>query len=113
MKWIMLFAAMLSTSVNAHTLDEIEHLLAFVKDTNCVYERNGKQHTGTEAVEHIKKKYDYYSEEIDSAEDFIKYAATKSKMSGDYYMVHCPDQPAVKSKTWLLAELASYRATHP
>ncbi len=109
MKWMILLAAIFSVNASASTLDEINHLLAFVKDTNCTYERNGKSHTGVEAVEHIRKKYDYFSDDIETAEDFIKFAATKSKMSGKYYLVHCPSQPSVKSKDWLLTELANYR----
>ena len=89
---------------------EIEHLLEFVASTSCMYERNGKMHTGREAVEHIKNKYDYFIDEIKTTEDFIKYSATKSKMSGEYYKIHCANQPLMKSRTWLLVELKRYRA---
>lgn len=105
----MLFAVLFSVNACANPPDEINHLLAFVKDTNCTYERNGKKHTSAEAVEHIRKKYDYFSDDIETPEDFIKFAATKSKMSGKYYLVHCPSQPTLKSKDWLLKELANYR----
>ena len=67
--------------------------------------------TCAEALGHIKKKYDYFSDDIETAEDFIQYAATKSKMSGKYYLVHCPSQPTIKSQDWLLAELKRYRSS--
>lgn len=104
---LLLFVPMVSS---ANAKQEIEHLLDYVKNTECVYERNGDIHTGGEAVEHIKKKYDYYFDDVKTAEDFIEYSATKSTMSGKYYKVHCKGKLSVKSQTWLLAELRRYRA---
>jgi hypothetical protein len=107
-----IFVILLSTfslNVFAATQDEINHLLRFVASTDCKYERNGTMHTGKEAVEHINKKYAYYSDDIESTEDFIKYSATKSKMSGKYYKIHCTNNSSMKSQDWLLAELLVYR----
>jgi hypothetical protein len=110
-KIIIIFASIISFNVVASTLDEINHLLNFVASTDCKYERNGTMHDGTEAVKHINKKYSYYIDDINSAEDFIKFSATKSKMSGEYYKIHCSNMASVKSKNWLLTELAKYRNT--
>lgn len=98
-----------SSVVFADMQTEINHLLSYVATTDCRYERNGDMHTGIEAVAHIKKKYDYYLDDIESTEDFVKYSATKSKMSGQYYLIHCPDKSPIKSRDWLKAELTSYR----
>jgi hypothetical protein len=98
-----------SLNVLASTQDEINHLLSFVASTECSYERNGTMHSGKEAVEHITKKYTYYSDDIESTEDFIKYSATKSNMSGKYYKIHCADKAVIKSQNWLLNELKAYR----
>ncbi|PCK08137.1 MAG: hypothetical protein COA42_10850 [Alteromonadaceae bacterium] len=87
------------------------HLLAFVESTDCSYERNGDMHSGIEAVKHINKKYAHFSKRISTAEDFIKHSATKSKMSGKYYLVHCTNKAPVKSRDWLLTELKRYRST--
>lgn len=95
----------------ANTKQEIKHLLNYVKNTECVYERNGDKHTGQEAVKHIKKKYDYYFDDVITAEDFITFSATKSTMSGKHYKVHCKGKPSVNSQTWLLAELNKFRAS--
>jgi hypothetical protein len=93
------------------TQEEINHLLKFVSETKCQYERNGTMHSGKEAKEHIQKKYDYYEDDIKSAEEFIKLSATKSYMSGNHYMIHCPEQPVLKSSAWLLQELQVFRST--
>ncbi|TPW18572.1 MAG: hypothetical protein FD130_156 [Halothiobacillaceae bacterium] len=90
--------------------NEIDHLLLFVAETTCQYERNGTVHTGREAVAHIKQKYDHFKKEIDSAEKFIELSATKSTMSGKYYQVQCDSHPKVTSQEWLLQELKKYRA---
>lgn len=100
---------LLSSNVFSSTQGEINHLLQFVGLTSCKYERNGTMHTGKDAVEHINKKYEYYKDDIETAEDFIEYSATKSKMSGKYYLVHCNTNDPVNSKDWLLTELADLR----
>ncbi len=98
-----------SLNAFASTQDEINHLLSFVASTDCKYERNGTMHTGSEAVEHINKKYTYFLDDIKSTEDFIEYSATKSKMSGKYYKIHCANKGPIKSQDWLLTQLKAYR----
>ena len=48
----------LSSFAFSSTQTEISHLLKFVSETQCQYERNGTMHTGKEAKNHIQKKYD-------------------------------------------------------
>lgn len=101
--------SMLSFSVLADANKEIEHLLNYVALTSCIYERNGDMYSGNEAVEHIKKKYDYFIDDIATTEDFVEHSATKSEMSGKHYKIHCMHQPSIKSSIWLLLELKRYR----
>jgi hypothetical protein len=89
---------------------EINHLLEFVKSTECQYERNGDMHNGQEAFKHIKRKYKHFKDDIDTTESFIKLSATKSKMSGKKYRIHCQGQPIIYSQDWLLAELLNFRS---
>ena len=63
---------------------EIDHFLSYVENTECLYERNGTMYRGKDAVEHIKKKYNYFKDKIDSTEKFIELSATKSIISGKY-----------------------------
>ena len=93
----------------ADTQQEIDHLLEFVASTTCQYERNGSVYDGARAVKHINRKYEYFKDEINSAEDFIKYSATRSKMSGKKYTIQCPGKEAVYASDWLLAELQAFR----
>jgi hypothetical protein len=88
---------------------EIDHLLQYVENTNCKYERNGTKYSGRDAAAHIKKKYAYFKDKIDSTEDFIEYSAAKSEMSGKPYTIFCPGQPVINSRDWLLRELNRFR----
>ena len=92
---------------------EVEHLLAMLETSDCVMIRNGKEHDGEEAADHVRRKYDHYRDEIGSTEDFIAYSATKSLISGRAYQVQCPGEEPQPSADWLLAELGNYRSTNP
>jgi hypothetical protein len=108
-KILLISLFIFSLNIHASTQSEIIYLLNFVVSTDCQYERNGNFYNGKEAFEHINKKYKYYSDDIQSTEDFIKYAASKSKMSGKYYKIHCHNKSSIKSQDWLLTELMVYR----
>ena len=86
-------------------LQEINHLLAFVKNSGCLINRNGAEYPAENGARHIKNKYKYFKSEINDTDDFILYSATKSTMSGEYYMVSCPGKVKIKSQDWLHAEL--------
>ena len=88
---------------------EIQHLLNFVNNSQCLFIRNGSTHSGPDAKAHIMKKYDYYKSRIDSAEEFIEYSATKSTMSGKKYKVRCDGKEYLTAQ-WLNDELKNYRS---
>ena len=88
---------------------EIQHLLQFVEDSGCEFERNGTVYDSKEARSHIEKKYNYVSSYVDNTEDFIKYAATESSISGRKYHVICGDSKQT-SADWLHQELSHYRS---
>jgi hypothetical protein len=94
----------------ADTQQEIDHLLGFVASSECEYDRNGTVHSGPEARDHINMKYEYYKKKVKTAEDFVKYSATKSKLSGRHYKIRCPEREVMDASEWLLNELQAYRA---
>ncbi len=98
-----------AAAIQSGSKAEITHLLTYIETTQCQYIRNGDTHNGPEAVAHINKKYDYYRDDIDSAEDFIRLSATKSMISGSKYYIKCPGSAKVQSSQWLLDELGRYR----
>ena len=106
----LFFSTLSYADVPPHQLAEVKHLLNFVKNSECTINRNGTDHAGNKGVEHIQMKYDYFKDDIKTTEDFIKYSATKSTMSGSYYTVKCPEKNIIKSQDWLLTELKRYRS---
>ena len=88
---------------------EISHLLNFIEQSGCQFDRNGSVHDSKEAREHIQMKYDYARKWISSTEDFIEYTATKSSMTGKRYHVVCAGK-RIPSGEWLLNELKHYRS---
>ena len=88
--------------------EEIDHLLGYIAASPCAFIRNGVDYDGAEAVAHIKDKYEYYRNDIHSAEDFIALAASKSMMSGRPYLVRC-GSTTVPAADWLNQELAAFR----
>jgi hypothetical protein len=99
-----------SADVPSAQVAEVKHLLDFVKSGHCVINRNGSEYPADEAVSHIRKKYDYFRDDIRSTEDFIALSASKSTMSGDYYTVICAGKKMIRTQDWLMAELRHFRA---
>jgi len=58
---------------------------------------------------HLQRKYDHFKDEIKTPEDFIWLSASKSLISGKPYMVKTKTGQLMKSETWLLEALESYR----
>lgn len=106
---IVLSFNVMASGNTADMHNEINHLLSHIENSHCQYERNGSLSSSKKAVAHIKKKYDHFQDEIDSAEKFIEMSADKSMMSGNPYMVICEGSQKIKSRDWLLMELNHYR----
>lgn len=89
---------------------EINGLLEFVEHSDCRFIRNGTEYPAPEARAHLQKKLDYLENKdmVDSAEDFIERAASKSSMSGKAYEVSCPGGRQDAS-AWLNDELKRLR----
>lgn len=71
MKWMLLLIVFVSLNVSVDLFKEISYLLNFVKSIDCFYECNGKCYIGVEVLGYIKKKYDYFFDDIEIVEDFI------------------------------------------
>jgi Family of unknown function (DUF5329) len=91
---------------------EIDHLLRHIETSDCTFTRNGNSHDGQAAGAHIRKKYAYAKGKITATEDFIRYAATKSSISGRPYQVTC-DGVEMPTAQWLTQELSRFRGKTP
>ena len=100
--------AQASAAANPSPKDEIDHLLNFVAASSCTFIRNGTEYTSDKASDHLASKYQVAGSRITTAEEFIKYLATGSSMSGELYHVKCGKTEAL-SGVWLTNELNRYR----
>ncbi|NWL19337.1 DUF5329 domain-containing protein [Pseudomonas umsongensis] len=112
---ISLFAIVTNAQAQAtpQTTQEIKALLDFVEHSECQFVRNGTEYPGSRARAHLEKKLNYLEGKnmVNSAEDFIDLAATKSSASGRVYEARCSGgvEPA---STWLKRELERQRQLH-
>ncbi|HLX30210.1 MAG TPA: DUF5329 domain-containing protein [Casimicrobiaceae bacterium] len=88
--------------------DEIDHLLDYVASSSCTFVRNGSEYPAEKARDHLAIKYRFVGDRIATAEDFIKYLASGSSVSGEPYHVKCGKTDALAG-AWLNAELNRYR----
>ena len=99
-----------AASPDAPAKDEIDHLLNFVAASSCTFVRNGTEYPSDKAREHLFTKYQFAGSRISTAEEFIRYLATQSSMSGELYHVKCGKADAL-SGVWLTNELKRFRET--
>ena len=108
--------ALSAAPVSPTTLSEIAHLLDYVEKSGCEFFRNGTWYTDAKTIRgHVEMKYHYFMDKgkIASAEDFIKWSATKSELSGRPYMVKCGEGPDMPMSYWMARELDRYRKEKP
>jgi hypothetical protein len=90
---------------------EIDYLLTFVEVSGCEFYRNDSWYNSEQARAHLQKKYEYLSarDRIQTAENFIQLAATKSSMSGKPYEIRCGECTSTAASKWLTGVLLRYR----
>ena len=92
---------------------EIDLLLGRLQASGCEFNRNGTWYSGADARDHLLRKLEYLEDKttVQSTEQFIELAATKSSISGKPYLVRCGSAAPVESRLWLTGQLATIRAT--
>lgn len=98
---------------SAETQAEIAHLLSYLEQSSCAFNRNGTWYSAAEARAHLERKEDYLLRRslIGRTEDFIARAATESSLTHQPYLVRCGSAAAVPCGRWLTTELERYRTT--
>ena len=115
-KLLRLWGALLALSVanvalatpDTKAQGEIEYLLSFVQQSSCEFIRNGASYDASAARDHLAHKLGNIRQRIRTAEDFIRYAASKSSLTGRPYQVNCHGQEQLAS-LWLTDALARRR----
>lgn len=71
---------------------KIDRLIQKIRELEgAVFIRNGTEHSAQEAAEHLQLKRSKAGKRLQTAEDFIRYCATKSSLSGEPYLIRFKD----------------------
>jgi uncharacterized protein YlzI (FlbEa/FlbD family) len=94
--------------VQAYALNEDEKitmLIESVRDTpeGTHFIRNGKAYDVAEAISHLNLKYS--KAKVNTAEEFIKYVASGSSVSGEAYLIRYPDGTTVTAAAFFMENL--------
>ena len=104
---LVLIACRGSSVAQPGEAEKIEKLIAVVAGLDdAVFIRNGDEHTCAEAADHLRQKWDRSRDEIETAKDFIRIAASVSSMSGEPYLIRWKNGTEMRSADFLEAELA-------
>jgi hypothetical protein len=87
---------------------EIDFLLASVAESGCIYIRNGKEHNGDAARDHLQMKRERGKKYYVTTEEFIERIASQSSWSGKPYRIRCGDTEEDAS-AWFTRALESFR----
>lgn len=83
------------------TEEIIEYLILETQNSGLTFIRNGKEYTSEEAASHFRKKYEYYNKKIETPEDFIRLATSKSMISGRKYYVRLDTNEEIPVEEWM------------
>ena len=92
--------------------EKIEHLISTVAALkDAVFVRNDKEYDGEAAADHMRRKWKWKADEIRTARDFIRIAASVSSTTGKPYLIRFKDGREVTSGDFLNAELEKLEKT--
>ena len=107
--------ALFSGVVNAQDNIEkkkIEFLISSVENLKgAKFIRNGTEHDGKEAAEHLRMKLQNDAGKVKTADDFIRLCASKSYISGKPYLIRSSDGKTIKSEQYFREKLKEYNST--
>jgi hypothetical protein len=86
---------------------KIEALIAAVEALpDAKFIRNGSEHDAAAAADHLRLKWRNAGKRVATAEDFIRYCATESSLTGRRYRIRFADGREVDSAEFFNAALA-------
>lgn len=88
----------------------IDELLARVERSTITFEREGKDHTGVQAAEHLRGKLQAARAPQLTCEEFIRKVASRSSTTGNPYHVRKADGTRVEAEVWLREQVAAIQA---
>ena len=91
---------------------KIDFLLSSVENIKgAKFIRNGTEHDGKEAAEHLRSKLKSAGGKVQTADDFIRLCASKSLISGKPYLIRSSDGKTENSEQYFREKLKEYNST--
>ena len=104
-----LLTAAIALALDSQTKAEIDELITYVQTAGVRFIRSGKEYSGTEGADHLRRKLAAAGDRVKTTDDFINGIATKSYLNGKPYLVKFPDGHTQPTGGWLKAHLAETR----
>ena len=90
---------------------KIDYLLSSIENIEgVIFIRNGTEHNGKEAVEHLRMKLKKAGGKVKTADDFIRLCASKSIISGKSYLIKSTDGKILNSEQYFREKLKEYNS---
>ena len=92
----------------------IEYLIASVELMHdAQFVRNGSAYDAHTAADHMRRKLRLAGTRVKTAEDFIRYCASASSVTGRAYEIRLADGRVMPAAAFLSAQLAQFDREHP
>jgi len=99
-----------AAGLNPEERQKIDYLIASIeKLPNAEFIRNGTTYDASAAGDHLRLKLKQAQSRIKTAEDFIRYCASTSSVSGEPYKIRFSDGRVVTAEAFLREKLAEVR----
>ncbi len=104
-KKVLIFILLFINAFAISEYEKIQFLLKEIEFSELIFIRNGVEYNSKKAREHWENKLIHAGDKIKTAEDFIKYIASRSSLSGKPYLIKFPDGNIISSEDWLRQKL--------
>ncbi|MGR5178458.1 DUF5329 family protein [Vibrio parahaemolyticus] len=101
---LLISGLFISANALADTEEDVLYLINQMRQSDCDFIRNGDSHNGTEAAEHLTRKWNYAKDDVTSTQMFVDDVASKSWFTGTPYQVNCQGK-LTTSADWLTQQL--------
>jgi hypothetical protein len=93
---------------------KIQYLIASVETLEgAKFIRNGSEYDARAASDHLRLKLKMAGKKVKTAEDFIKFCASQSSITGKPYLLRFADGTTVKSEMFFRNKLKTFAAEKP
>jgi hypothetical protein len=93
---------------------KIQYLITSVENLEgAKFIRNGREYDARSASNHLRLKLKAAGKKVKTAEDFIKFCASQSSMTGEPYLMRLADGTTLKSEVFFRNKLKTFDTEKP